>query len=155
MHGPRDTRTPDELAKLGYEREDIALRTIAIWVFGFFVFTVFAGVATAVIYNFIVPSGFMPAKTEARTRFPAEPRLQDDIRAKTDIYELRAREERGLASSGPAPDGGRRIPIEDAMSQVAGRYGVRAPSVARSTSLNPGPNAYNQESQTEAEKGNE
>lgn len=115
LHGHKDERTVDELARLGYERADIGLRTIAIWVFWFFVFTVAAGVATAAIYWFMVPSKFGPVQMEKRAHFPPAPRLQDEIRTKTDIIDLRKNEDEALSGS----RGG--VPIDEAMKQEARR----------------------------------
>lgn len=117
--GHKDTRTADELAKLGYEREDVGLKTIAVSVFWFFVFTIVMGVVTAAIYQFIVPSGFGPSpSSEKRTKFPAAPRLQDDIRVKTDIYDLRKHEDAVLSGAD-----GKSVPIDEAIDQAAAGYG--------------------------------
>lgn len=117
LHGHKDERTVDELARLGYERADIGLRTIAIWVFWFFVFTIFSGIATAGIYWFMVPSKFGPVQVESRMSFPPAPRLQDEIRTRTDIMDLRKREDETLSGA----RGG--VPIDEAMKQEAGRLG--------------------------------
>jgi hypothetical protein len=117
MHGHKDERTRDELAALGYEREDIGLRTIAVWVFWFFAFATFAGVATAGIYQLLVPGGVAPKVVETRQRYPAEPRLQDEVSVKTDIYDLRAHENKELTASGPSSywQGSYKIPVDHAI----------------------------------------
>lgn len=116
--GPKDTRTADELAKLGYEREDVGLRTIAFWVFWFFVFTIVMGVVTAAIYQFIVPTGLGPApQSQVRTRFPAKPLLQDNITVKTDIFDMRKGEDEVLSGAS-----GKGISIDEAIEQSAAEY---------------------------------
>lgn len=119
MHGHKDERTRDELASLGYERGDIGLRTIAVWVFWFFAFAVAAGIATAGIYQILVPGGLGPQQAEKRTRFPAEPRLQDDVSVKTDIYDLRLDEQKALRAAGPSEynKGAYSIPIDVAIKK--------------------------------------
>jgi hypothetical protein len=118
MHTPKDERTLDELKKLGYERGDIGLRTIAIWLFWFFAFTVIAGIATGGIYwgiGRLYNLDLRPkTHTEERTKFPAEPRLQDDVRVKTDIYDLRAHEDEILVLG---KNGG--IPIDQEIDMQA------------------------------------
>ena len=124
MHSHRDERTPDELAKLGYERGDVGLRTIAIWVFWFFFFAAASGIATALIYPIFVPSGFKAPEVEARKRAPTAPLLQDDVTVKTDIRDMRHHEQEILHSAGPSDQvkGAFRIPIDHAIDLWSERH---------------------------------
>jgi hypothetical protein len=142
MHteGPR----PDPLTDLGYEPNDVNLKSIGKATIGFFLFF-FLSIAFAYfslqwglgpnIYN--GGGGGQPRTSINKIPPPGNPLLQSNVTTKTDMQALRQAEERALQSTGWADDAKTRvrIPIDRAIQIVATRglppTGVSVPAVTR------------------------
>ena len=131
MHKPHHSGPPvdpDELRKLGFERRDIGLKVIAKWVVGFFIFGAVSIIIAAITFQVLVPDGISRKPDFERRRVPPEPRLQDNVTAKLDMFEMRHNENELLQSYGwvDKERGIIRIPIDQAIDMAA--QGVRPTS---------------------------
>jgi hypothetical protein len=122
-HGPR----PDPLTDLGYEPQDVNLRKLGMALFFFFTFALVCIGGSSLIIKLMSPGYFdhradMPALAKSIPA-PPNPLLQTDVTAKTDIRDLRRREDVALTT--PAwidqQKGVVRVPIERAMELTVER----------------------------------
>lgn len=109
-----------------YDTRDMKMSHILKPVGIFFVFTVICIVAIIALYNYGIPFSFPGGITRARTEAPilpggVNPLVQTNHTATKDIVDLKGREHQELNSAGvvDARKGTYRIPIEEAMDQVA------------------------------------
>ncbi len=117
----------DPLVELGYEQRDIHPKNIfkvSMFFFGF-AFVSYAIGWAILNYGFNIftdPTGVNDLKN---AKIPASPNpiLQTNVTAKTDIKDMRIRENGELASAGPSihVKGAERIPIEQAIKLSADR----------------------------------
>jgi hypothetical protein len=93
MHKHGKAEPPD--TSLGFEQSDLSIPAIIRGVMFYFAFTAFVGVAAIGFLMFRGAYGPPRASEMMPRRVPAEPNpvLQNDITARTDIWNLRAREE--------------------------------------------------------------
>jgi|GEM_PF-5743947 len=119
---------PDPLVDLGYEQKDIAPKlvfrasmiffgfAIGSWAIGYFALHMLGYLDTVPNVNSLMS-----------TKTPADPNpiIQTNVTAKSDIRDLRQRENQTLATSGKSTytDGFNRIPIEQAIKLTADRHG--------------------------------
>ena len=122
-HGPR----PDPLTDLGYEPSDVNMRKLGLALFFFFTFAFFCIFATWGIIKLMSPGYFdkradMPTLTRSIPA-PPNPLLQTDVTAKTDIRDLRQREEVALTTPTwvDQKSGVVRVPIDRAMELTVER----------------------------------
>lgn len=121
--------------EIGYEYRDIgdpktARKIVNVTVI-FFVFTALMAVITIPMYWIAVTGGFdtskwgMPAYKVDRSRVPQAPNpmLQTDVQAKTDIRDLRMKEEAAVTTYQWKDKAGGTvsIPVDEAMTRVAER----------------------------------
>jgi hypothetical protein len=112
----------EPLADMGYEVRDVnykGLRTATTFFFGF---TVFAAIAGYVIYRYWAnPSLYTTQGKKVERLLPQDPnpRLQDNVTAKTDLMDLRQAEDKILDGTPvEKKDGTYQIPIEAAKAMV-------------------------------------
>jgi hypothetical protein len=122
---------PDPSA--GYERSDLDVSGIGKGTLYFFIFALVCGGIAWGFMRFARPGSTAPPPENpgARTRVVPDqpnPLLQNNITVKTDIWNLRTRENMRLNGRGTDPETGRGyIPIRDAIELEAVRRGGSAP----------------------------
>lgn len=116
----------DPLTDLGYEPRDISVPVITKSVVGFFAFGIGSAILAA-LFMWIAAPGFwgkgMQAGTKHETPPPPNPILQNNITAKTDIIDVRRKEEQQLNSTAwtDTTKSHVRIPIDQAMDLIVQR----------------------------------
>lgn len=118
MHRSHD---PIDTSK-GYDVTDLKIRDIVVGTVGFFAFTAVCYVLVLLLMAYGFKNASVPALVGPRPIPEApHPILQNETTAKTDIYNMRYRENQALNSYGKseANPGGARIPIDRAMDIVA------------------------------------
>lgn len=124
-HEPPDT-------SLGFEQSDISIPGIAKGVVGYFIFTI--GIGLVVFVGMIVYGAANPPPADQNRRLPPPPNpiLQNGVNARTDIWNLRSREDFLLHNVTWVDEkkGVVRVPIDAAIDQ-ASRLGPAALSTAQ------------------------
>jgi hypothetical protein len=132
----------DPLVDMGYEIRDINPRGIRNAVLIFFGFALFSAVLGGIVYAIMNPRVLNGQPVAKYSRmFPQKPNplLQTNQTAKTDVMELRQREDKTLADPPSIqPDGSYRIPIDAAMKLVL-RDGGRLPGYESAPTPNAAP----------------
>ena len=104
-----------------YESTDALMGNVRKWGFVLAGFVVFGGALAMGFFYLFAPSPFRAAAELGTSRLPGGPLPQDNATARLDIAALRAREADVLDHPGPSlvHPGARRIPIAEAMGQLA------------------------------------
>ena len=118
----------DPLVDMGYEIRDVNYKGLRTAVIIFFGFSLFAGVVGYVLYAFWANPALYRTEGRKVSRIlpdKPDPLLQDNVRAKTDIMDMRQREDKALANAPiQLEDGTYQIPIEAAKELVV-TYGAK------------------------------
>lgn len=110
-------------ASRGHESSDVIARTAPMWALGLAIFVAVGIVLSLLTYWLASPRPFAGPQPQVDRVIPTEQPLQDNLTAQSDIAALRRKENTILSTSGPSDyhPGGRRIPIESAIDELAAR----------------------------------
>lgn len=115
---------PPDISK-GYEVRDVSTKQLAYGALGFFIFAAVAGAVVWVALKFLGYAGPPAADRYIHRRMPGDPNplLQNDVTARTDIWNLRSKEEAELSSYGwvDKSKGIAHIPIDEAINMAAAK----------------------------------
>jgi len=125
MRSTSDPNQPAYVNQSGYEKRDISLRTILIWVIFLFIFVIISSVVCYGAYLFLSPKNLVDPAAVVRSsnevEEPPSPQLQAN--PKTEMSDFRLSEDNSVEGYGKyrGEEGRYRIPVDRALELTAER----------------------------------